>query len=85
MTINLGAIAPSEVAYFVANSGEVTCSKHGGMYLTSELKRRPKAKRISTPLDVWERLNSLEVAVLTAEMGYCCETCNAQANREMGA
>jgi hypothetical protein len=85
MTINPGAITPIETGYFLANSGEVTCAKHGGMYLTSELKRRPKAKRITTPLDVWERLNSLEVAMLTAEMGYCCETCHGQAKQESEA
>lgn len=85
MTTDLGAKTPIETAYFAANSGELTCSKHGGMYLTSELARRPKAKRISTPLAVWERLNSLEVATFMAEFGYCCETCNSQAKREMGA
>jgi hypothetical protein len=46
------------------------------MYLSSELSRRPKAKRITTPLAVWERLNPAEVAVLTAEIGFCCETCD---------
>jgi hypothetical protein len=85
MTTNLGANAPSEVAYFAANTGELTCSKHGGMYLTSELKRRPNAKRISTPLAVWERLNSLEIAMLKADLGFCCETCHYSAKREMGA
>jgi hypothetical protein len=76
MTTKPGAIAPSEVAYFAANTGELTCSQHGGMYLSSELSRRPKAKRITTPLAVWERLNPAEVAVLTAEIGFCCETCD---------
>jgi hypothetical protein len=65
----------SALAYFGDNGGQIVCADHAGAYLRSELERRPKARRISTPLGVWERLDSLEVAMFMAEFGYCCETC----------
>jgi hypothetical protein len=85
MTTNTESNKPQELAYFVSNGGELTCSEHGGMYLRSELTRRPKAKVIKTPLDVWERLNSLELATLQAEIGFCCETCWRLTTSKTGA
>jgi hypothetical protein len=85
MTTNTESNKPQELAYFVSNGGELTCSEHGGMYLTSHLESHPKAKRISTPLAVWERLDSLEVATMFAELGFCCETCYYSSKQEIGA
>lgn len=51
--------------------GEVECDRHFGGYALSELERRPKARRLLTPLGVWERLGAREIA----RHGYACETC----------
>lgn len=62
--------------YFVGTNGELTCSDHAGAYLRADLEARPNARKIVTPITTWERLSSLEVAALMADIGFCCETCH---------
>jgi hypothetical protein len=50
---------------YQSNGGVVTCAAHGGAYLESALMADPDARRIVTPLDVWERLTVAEVAEWT--------------------
>jgi len=84
MTTNQTPLTNQPKVYFVSNGGSLICSHHAGMYLTAELTARPKARKITTPLDVWERLNSAEVAVMFAELGFCCETCKANEPTPIG-
>ena len=46
---------------FVSNGGRVACHRHLGHYATAELRRRPNARTISTPLDVWGRVDQIDV------------------------
>ena len=46
---------------FVSNGGRVACHRHLGGYATAELRRRPNARTISTPLDVWGRVDQIDV------------------------
>lgn len=70
--------------YFTSNGGELTCSHHAGAYLTAALIERPKGRKFTTPLGVWERLNSAEEALMFAELGFCCETCKANEPTPIG-
>jgi hypothetical protein len=61
------------------DNGRITCSDHAGNYLQSAITAKPKAKKHRTPMGTWEYMNSLEVAVFTAECGIPCETCRSEA------
>ena len=61
----------SDVLY-VDNGGQVACIEHGGRYLKAELKARPNAKRIDTPITAWHRTTAADLG------GYGCETCERQ-------
>lgn len=39
---------------WVSNGGVITCANHGGAYLQAAVEARPKARRHTTPLDVWD-------------------------------
>lgn len=84
MTNAHGALLNEPKVYFAATGGELTCSHHAGAYLRADLEARPKARKIVTPLTTWERLTSVEVALLFAEIGYCCETCHANEPTPIG-
>lgn len=70
--------------YFVSNGGELTCSHHAGAYLTAALIERPKGRKFTTPLGVWERLASAEVETMFTDLGFCCETCKANEPTPIG-
>jgi hypothetical protein len=39
--------------FWVSDDGEVTCEKHGGMFLITAIKAKPKAIKHKTPLGTW--------------------------------
>lgn len=84
MTSNQTLITNQPKTYFLGNGGELTCSHHAGMYLTSELMARPNGRKFTTPLGVWERLSSAEVESMFADLGFCCETCKANEPTPIG-
>lgn len=84
MTSNQTLITNQPKTYFVSNGGELTCSHHAGAYLMADLVARPKGRKFSTPLAVWERLSSAEVEAMFTDLGFCCETCKANEPTPIG-
>jgi len=84
MTTTKLPISQLPKVYYTSNGGELICSHHAGAYLTAALTERPNGRKFTTPLGVWERLSSVEVAMLFAEIGFCCETCKANEPTPIG-
>jgi hypothetical protein len=61
----------SDQRFWVSDNGEVTCEKHGGMYLISAINAKPKAVTHKTPLGSW----SLYFTHLTGGENLECESC----------
>jgi len=62
---------------WVSDEGEVTCEKHGGMYLMSAIQAKPKAIKHKTPLDNW----SLYFTHLLGGENLKCESCQYSASK----
>lgn len=62
---------------WISNGGEVTCTDHGGGYLSSAVKASPRKRTHVTPLDYWTRATAQDIAELAAD-GIGCETCKAR-------
>jgi len=63
--------------FWISDEGEVTCEKHGGMYLMSAIKAKPKAITHKTPLDTW----SLYFTHLLGGENLQCESCTYFASK----
>lgn len=63
---------------FISNNGMIACEAHGGMYLKTELARRPKAKKITTPLDVWTVVRSKDEVHPDDLLYLSCESCGKE-------
>ena len=84
MTTTKLPISQLPKVYYTSNGGELICSHHAGAYLTAAITERPKGRKFTTPLGVWERLTSAEEALMFAELGFCCETCKANEPTPIG-
>lgn len=58
---------------WISDEGDVSCEKHGGMYLMSAIKAKPKAIKHKTPLDNW----SLYFTSLLGGENLKCESCTS--------
>lgn len=67
--------------YWASNTGRVSCEEHGGNYLKSAVSRMPKARRIVTPLDAWERLTAREIDEIREWNPQVCEGCRYHAQQ----
>jgi hypothetical protein len=56
---------------WISDNGDVTCEAHAGVYLTSSIQAKPKAKQHKTPLDNW----ALYFTHLLGGENLVCETC----------
>jgi len=70
--------------YWMNDGGEVSCPKHLGYSATSELEANPKARRLYTGPNSWERMTKTDLAdwlEFLNEQGYneACETCRHNA------
>lgn len=54
---------------WVSNGGVISCANHGGAYLQAAVEARPKARRHTTPLDVWDRIDDNEIPAIAKELG----------------
>lgn len=59
-------------------NGRTVCDEHLGNYASSALKKRPKAKSITTPITKWSVMKEEEVNYLSKKYckgGTICESC----------
>jgi hypothetical protein len=65
------------VLLWASNGGHIACDEHLGMYGQSERRAHPRARRLITPLDVWERLTDADNDEWIREFGepMRCESC----------
>jgi hypothetical protein len=66
------------MSLYMSNNGMIVCGDHGGMYLKSELTRRPKARKITTPLDHWTAFHSLDEVHPDDQKYMSCEACGKE-------
>jgi hypothetical protein len=46
---------------FIDDGGRTLCPAHLGVYAASELRRRPNARMLQTPLGTWVRVDRADV------------------------
>jgi hypothetical protein len=63
---------------WASNSGRIVCPEHAGAYHEAHLRAHPRARRLTTPLDAWEKMTQADRDAWLAEMGapMTCEVCH---------
>lgn len=62
--------------FWADTNGRIVCENHGGNYLQSAIASKPKAKKHSTPITIWEKLSEDEVQEVRSWNAEVCETCH---------